>query len=307
MAARTVTVTCATDGEDPGVVRIDYSFSGGPGEPNRVRAFALHVSVDVGTIDAISDYKEGESSQHGTKGYGIFPGSIDLTDPENPDWNDPVAPDEDRGAEGTGLGTDTVILEMGSLYAGGDPNAPPASGTLCRLTVSDGCWMTIDEEQSVRGGIVLENPPGDEPDSTNLPSQCEIKVYCFPDTPDYAAQYADYLEYKQYNAIPARVDCWCADDPTNCINPPCVFQCDGDANGDTEGLAKYRVYGNDLALLLANWKKKITDPTIDPCADFDHDSEGLAKYRVYGNDLAILLANWKKKDSALPGDCPRPD
>jgi hypothetical protein len=131
---------------------------------------------------------------------------------------------------------------------------------------------------------------------------------CFPlSDPAYADQAADYLEYKQNNAVPSRVQCWCADDPVNCVSPPCLYQCDGDAGSNTEGIFKYRVYGGDLTILLGSWKKKITDPTIDPCADFDHKPQGIFKYRVYGDDLTILLNNWKKKDSQLPGNCPRPD
>ena len=169
IANRVVTVTATNEGD--AVVRLDYSFTATEGEPNRIRAFALEVSVDAGTFDAISDYKEGESSQYSGKGYGIFPGSIDLTNPEVPVWNDPVAPDTDRGAEDTGLGTDTVILEMGSLYAGSDANAPPSSGTLCKLQIVDcgmGATLSIAVEDAVRGGIVLENPPGDSPEDVTL-------------------------------------------------------------------------------------------------------------------------------------------
>jgi uncharacterized repeat protein (TIGR01451 family) len=132
---------------------------------------------------------------------------------------------------------------------------------------------------------------------------------CFPRGINYADQYVHYLEYKAHSnpLVRSRVDSWCCNDPTNCINSPCVYQCDGDVDGAQETLFKYRVYGNDLAILLANWKKVITDPDINPCADFDHQPETAFKYRVYGKDLDILLANWKKKDSQLPGNCPRPD
>jgi hypothetical protein len=64
---------------------------------------------------------------------------------------------------------------------------------------------------------------------------------------------------------------------------------------------------NDLAVLVANWKKKIADPTLNPCADLDHKGQGVLKERVMTNDLNILIANWKKKDAQLPGDCPRPE
>ena len=96
-------------------------------------------------------------------------------------------------------------------------------------------------------------------------------------------------------------DCWCG--------PPygSGYQCDGDADSRTETFFKYRVYGKDLGLIVDNWKRKIGDPLMDPCADIDHKSETVFNYRVYGKDLAKVVANWKKKDEDLPGDCPRPE
>jgi hypothetical protein len=89
--------------------------------------------------------------------------------------------------------------------------------------------------------------------------------------------------------------CWCS----------WPYQCDGDADGQTETILKYRVYGNDLTLVRQNWKKKAGDWTLNPCADIDHKAETASKYRVYNNDLATVVANWKKKDSQLPANCPR--
>ena len=85
------------------------------------------------------------------------------------------------------------------------------------------------------------------------------------------------------------------------------YQCDGDADGATETFLEYRVFGNDLALVVANWKKTIDDPALNPCADIDHQAETIFKYRVYGRDLNIVVTNWKKKDAELKGDCPRPE
>jgi hypothetical protein len=81
------------------------------------------------------------------------------------------------------------------------------------------------------------------------------------------------------------------------------YQCDGDADGLTEGVQKYRVGPADLGILIVNWKKKIADATLNPCADIDHKSEGALKYRVGPADLGILIVNWKKKDANLPGNC----
>jgi len=111
---------------------------------------------------------------------------------------------------------------------------------------------------------------------------------CFPST---------YSTYNDWVAL-GKPACWCT-----------RYQCDGDADGkDSGGLTKYRVFTEDLNLIVANWKKKINDPILDPCADIDHkDSGGLTKYRVFTGDLNILITNWKKKDTELSGNCPRPE
>jgi len=87
------------------------------------------------------------------------------------------------------------------------------------------------------------------------------------------------------------------------------YQCDGDADAvDSGGLTKYRVFTGDLNLIVANWKKKTGDATLDPCADIDHkDSGGINKFRVFTGDLTRLVTNWRKKDTQLSGDCPRPE
>jgi len=70
----------------------------------------------------------------------------------------------------------------------------------------------------------------------------------------------------------------------------------------------YRIYTGDLNSIINNWKKKITDLTLNPCADVDHKDSGAPfKYRVYTADLNKIIGNWKKKNAALPGDCPRPE
>lgn len=250
-----------------------------------VRAFALDVTVDAGTIDAVSGYHSGESLAPG-EGYGIFPGNFrDYINPAAPDWGDvnytPVAPSGDPDALG-GLGTAGVTLELGSLYV--DANAPGGNGTLCVLTVSEGCNVCVVANDS-RGAVVLEDATAA---TTNLPlTPC---VAIAGDVPCYAgpspANWATLGEPL----------CWCGTE----TGP---YQCYGDADGLAEGLLKYQIYNADYDILSANWKKKITDPTLNPCADFDHVSEGLLKYQVYNNDYDILVANWKKKATAMTA-CP---
>jgi len=118
---------------------------------------------------------------------------------------------------------------------------------------------------------------------------------CFP---------SSYSTYFDWLAL-GKPNCWCG----IYGNPQWPYQCDGDADGVDSGMPfKYRVYGGDVTMLINNWKKKITDPTLDPCADFDHKDSGMPfKYRVYGGDVTTLINNWKKKDTDLPGDCVRPE
>ena len=124
-----------------------------------------------------------------------------------------------------------------------------------------------------------------------------VRMNCFPDTPEYAHQYADFLDYAAYGADPG---CWCAS-----WSDGSHYQCDGDASGRTQTFTNYRVFTDDLALIIKNWKKKID--AADPCADIDHKAQLFQKYRVFTNDLAVLVANWKKRDDQLANNCPRPD
>jgi hypothetical protein len=269
---------------------INYETDG-----EKVRAFALDIQVDAGTIEAISDYKVGESTSD-APGYGIFPANfsryitVDAATGEVESWdvNDytPVADVNDPGALG-GLGTNGITIEMGALYyppEDNSPNAPPNSGTLCKITVSQACNVTL-EQNVTRGGVVLTDPAV-APTVESIPGSISGEVECFP---------SEYSTYNDWVAL-GKPDCWCSD-----------YQCDGDIDGATSGFPfNYRIYNNDLSILVDNWQKKIDDPTLDPCADIDHKSSGFPfNYRVYNNDLSILVDNWTKKDADLAGDCPR--
>ena len=284
-----VTITAVDEGG--GVVAINYAVAG---EPNKVRAFALDIEVDAGEIVAISDYMKGEGA-----GFGIFPASfrdyitVDPATGEVETWDvedyTPLADPNDPGALG-GLGTAGITIEMGALYyptGDSSPNAPPDSGTLCRVTVTENCNLII-RENPTRGGVVLTDPS--VPPAVVLVGT-PVALACFP---------SSYSTYNDWVAM-GSPDCWCA--------PPygSGYQCDGDADGGFETVFKYRVFGNDLNLIVANWKLKINDPLLNPCADIDHKAETVFKYRVFGVDLGIVVANWKAKDANLPGDCPRPE
>ena len=290
--ASDVTITCTDEGG--GIVSINYAVTGSP----KVRAFALDITVDKGTIDAISDFKVGESTA-GDKGYGIFPASFSrfiTVDPDtgevsNWDVNDytPLADPGHPGALG-GLGTNGITIEMGALYypTGDDSaNAPDDTGTLCKIKISENANVSISEN-AIRGGVVLTDPAV----AANVQlNDCAVTIGQSDSFP------SNYTTYDDWVAL-GKPDCWST-----------KYQCDGDIDGSTSGFPfNYRVFTGDLALIVNNWKKKIDDPTLDPCADIDHKDSGFPfKYRVFTSDLAIIVANWKKKDADFPGDCPRPE
>ena len=280
---------------------------------NLPRAFALELTIDLpGEFIDVRGYKNdvvhgangpdeiGESNSL-YPGFGIYPAKITFDSAGDvTTWGDPIALQTDPGAKDQILPSSDIVLEFASLYYG-NVNAPDPCGTLCILEydcggITTGLNITMVDEATYRGGMVYE-------DGTQAPVLDSIEVckegYCFPNTPGYEVQYGYYKEYLATGVDP---NCWCA----SVADGNHHYQCDGDAGSDVQTMSKYRVYTNDLGLVVAHWKKRITDPTIDPCADIDHDKQTMSKYRVYTNDLGIVVANWKKKDSVLPNDCPRP-
>jgi len=79
-------------------------------------------------------------------------------------WGTPIAANSEPGASGTGLGTGTVVLELGALYAI-DANKPASTGKLCELQVNKCCDMSIavngtrcgKTSGGLDGGVVLDN------------------------------------------------------------------------------------------------------------------------------------------------------
>ncbi len=118
-------------------------------------AFALDITVDNGVIESISNYFVGECDDV-NKGYGIFPGNIEILDTgEVSDWGTPIASIADLpGDTKPGLGSNGVTIEMGALYTTG--RRPSRTGTLCRLTVSADCNMTVCGNIG-RGKVVQED------------------------------------------------------------------------------------------------------------------------------------------------------
>ena len=281
------TVRIIANDEGGGKVDISYEVDGG-----KPRAFALKVTVDSGAvISDVCDYHEGESSSSEGRGYGIFMGTIDI-DPNTGDvngWGNPVAPNDAPGASGTGRGTNTVILGMGSLYGGGQgsENAPNDSGSLCKVIVTSNpndSNLCITAEEIHRGGVVDEDGSRIAPD---LNDACTLVYFgCYP-------QVSDLNDWSEWDTV-GRPPAWCY-----------PRQCHGDADGLEEQITSHSyawVAYDDLQILLDNWKDKLGETSALP-ADFDHAKEQITSHsyaRVAYDDLAILLANWKDKLGSEP-------
>lgn len=278
-----ITVTDLGDGK----AAIDYSGT------ELARAFALDITVDVGTIEAISDFAVGDNNN----GYGIFPANfsryinVDPLTGEVTDWTaqgyTPVASAEDPGALG-GLGTNGITIEMGSLY---DTKAPALEGRLCVITTSEPCKVTVTTN-ATRGNVVLENA---SQATVDLSGATSIQIGGTTGG-GYTGPHPD-----EWEAV-GQPDCWMAS-----MNPR---QCRGDADGTSQGKQKFWVSTNDLDILIASWNKTFEQisgqmvgnvPLI--CADFDQLPQGKSKFRVSTNDLDILIANWQLADQPAP-DCP---
>ncbi len=278
-----ITVTDLGDGK----AAIDYSGT------ELARAFALDITVDAGTIEAVSDFKVGDDNN----GYGIFPANfsryitVDPVSGNVTDWAiagySPVADPNDPGALG-GLGTNGITLEMASLY---DTKAPPLAGRLCVVKVSEACKVSVITN-ATRGNVVLENA-----------SQATVDLAGATNVQIGSTTGGGYTgpHPEEWQAV-GKPDCWIAS-----LNPR---QCRGDADGASQGKQQFWVSTNDLDILIAAWNKTFDQisgqkvgnvPLV--CADFDQLSQGKSKFRVSTNDLDILIANWQLANQPAP-NCP---
>ncbi len=145
-----------------GVAVITYECTAG----EVVRSFALDVSVAKGRIVGISNFFRGESKA-GAKGYGIFPAAfrdhITVSSGTNANWNmseyTPLAVVADSPTNTLpGLNSAGVTLEFGGLWDANTPAAfPPATGTLCKLQISEAAQVSVAANAS-RGGVVSASP-----------------------------------------------------------------------------------------------------------------------------------------------------
>ena len=157
-----------------GVAEVWYYSGGVSAETSKPRAFALNITVDAGSIDAVDPCEL----------FPIYPGNIDLTDPQNPNWGSCVAPGSAPDNPGQ-LGSQAIVVEMGSLYEAEVDPAPEPNGLLLRVQLGGSCNMSITSEDIYRGGVVLEDvtqPIVDVNDATNVAITCEIDCWdydCF--------------------------------------------------------------------------------------------------------------------------------
>ena len=241
-ASVSITVTDLGDGK----AAIDYSGT------ELARAFALDITADAGTIDAISDFAVGDDNN----GYGIFPANfrrhitVDAVTGEVSDWAiegyTPVADANDPGAL-SGLGTNGITIEMGSVY---DTKAPALEGRLCVITCSEACKVTV-ATNATRGNVVLE----DVSEATvDLTAATDVQI---GGTVSYTGPQPD-----EWQAV-GMPDCWITS-----IN---ARQCKGDADGLSQGKQKYWVSTNDLDILIAAWNKSF--------AQIDGQSSDLCRLR----------------------------
>jgi hypothetical protein len=275
-AMAVVTVTCADEGGGVAVVSYDASV----GETELIRAFGLDITASAGTIVSVTDVNPN---------YYIYPGTIVIVDGNVTAWGTPVAPANDPGA-GTGLGTGAITIELGSLYAAGDGNLTPANaGTLCKVSVSETCNLTIYNNINL-GGVVME----DTATPTVADSNCVVTVAdCYgPGDPNHG----DWLAL-------GKPECWCY-----------PRQCHGDATGYPFGKFNYYASTPDLTVLKDAFNKDAAGiigqtSTVDghvtewACADFDRQSFGKFNYRVSTPDLTILKDHFNIADGPSP-NCP---
>jgi len=295
-AFASVTITCSEPPDDGNSVVVGYTVAS---EPNRVRAFALDITVDSGAvITGVSYFKVGESVAPSDKGYGVFPGSFDKydIDPDDPNWADPNYtpladpcdyPSDTLGgvdANGVLLDTNGITVEMGALYyptKDNSPNAPPTSGDLLRVTVggvTPGCKMTITQNEA-RGGVVLTNSGA--PISFISDGYTFSGDYClgYDGSPD--TEYNDWLKWN-------RPKCWCY-----------PRQCRGDINGKRT-TARW-VQTADLGIFRSAFYKSDAVLRTVPsgiCADLNH--KRTTARRVQASDLNIFRTYFFKPDASVP-------
>ena len=143
--------TIQYEGTDCNEVPIYYDMD--DWDANLPRSFALEISLSQENGANI-----GEVTYVHPEFY-VYPGSINIAGGQITDQGTPVA-ESDAGS---------MIIEMGSLYAAGDPchTSPPAeNGVLLvfRIANDKACHINL-AQNAIRGGVVMEDPTKEFPPS----------------------------------------------------------------------------------------------------------------------------------------------
>ncbi len=280
--------------EEPNEVIISFDATT---ETNLVRAFALDIRFgnDVNIIDVT-----GISSD-----YYIYFGSIQIDAYGNViDYGTPTAEYSDLPSDTLpGLDSNSITIEMASLYAPvgpGSPNAPAKSGDLVSIKlsgifcdmvitpctgcapVSEYCCIIISGNVARAGitGVVMENP--DEVVEVQFHNICDSPPPPPPNCMRYAAP-----EYPEWEAW-GKPACWCYS-----------RQCRGDADGIKSG--PFWVAVPDLSMFRAAFNKIDTALALVPngiCSDADHIKSG--PFRVAVPDLNNFRLYFNKPELAVP-------
>ncbi|MHC4737421.1 MAG: hypothetical protein ACYS9Y_00805 [Planctomycetota bacterium] len=144
-------LTITAEQNDCNEVTITYDMD--DTDPNLPRAFALEISLSQENGANIGQVTYVHPEFH------VYPGSIVIAGGQITDQGAPVA---ERDAN-------SIIVEMGSLYAAGDPchtTAPDPQGTLLVFKIANDMETHVNlAENSIRGGVLMEDttqtfPPG---------------------------------------------------------------------------------------------------------------------------------------------------
>jgi len=259
--AADVTISCAQVGTT-NEVTVSYAADTAAHKP---RGIALNISLSGSALIS-------KVTKNTTNKYWVYPGTYG-------DANTPVA--------SGGLGTNSMIIEMGSLHSPtgyGDTGAPAQSGEVIKFNVTPltgTCVVTISGN-AARGNIVKY----DATEATVTYSTCNVSFVsdCLKTS---ATEYAAWSS-TTWN----KPNCWCY-----------RRHCRGDGDGIKTGL--YWVSTPDLNLLKSSYNKN--DATLRTivfnsipgiCADNDHTKTGL--YRVTTPDLTVLKTYYNKSATSVP-------
>lgn len=278
-----VAVTAVDKVPGDGILQITITPSGGAA----IRGVALELDTETGdaVIDGSGDVVIVDNKLNTnidyfyTNGIGIVVGDTPAGE------GNPIANPAAAGVLDPTGGAANFSISSGYLDAAGGQ-----AGQLDPIVIEVAYTLSADSTISIvadalRGGIV-----GDDLGTVTYPAADTLITATGGMTCRDMLTAAEQADYDAYIAAGKDPSCWCW-----------RYQCHGDVDNATETALKYRVYGLDIAEIVANWKAKIT--TANPCADIDHAYETALKYRVYSLDIAKVVENWKKKDSALT-DCP---